>query len=75
MRDHMHEVEIEVVGVTVHRHRLVFIGVPGEVTVRHRSRPIEFHMDAVEPPVEPPGGWDEHEPEEWDWEEDTIPRD
>lgn len=74
MRDHVHEVEVIVSGVVVHRHGLVFIGTPGDVFIRHRSKPIEFHMVTGDEPVEPPGEWDDCDPEEWDWEEDTIPR-
>lgn len=73
MADHMHEVEITVNGVVVHRHGLVFIGVPGDVSVRHRSRPIEFHQINQEEPVQQPGEWDDYDPEEWDWEEDRLP--
>lgn len=75
MADHLHEVEVIVSGVVVHRHGLVFIGPPGEVTVRHRIRPLERHVGTDTQPVPEPDDWAWYDPEEWDWEEDTIPRD
>lgn len=66
LSDHLHEVEVTISGVTVLRQGLVFIGPPGEVTVRHRSRPIEFYMSDEEPPTPPPVEWEEMEPEDWD---------
>ena len=76
MRDHIHEIEVVVEGVAVHRHGLVFIGPPGGVTVRHRARPVEYHVNgdpAAMPPPTP--DWDYYDPEEWDWEEDRLPHD
>lgn len=68
LSDHVHEVEVIVTGVVVARHHLVFIGPPGEVAVRHRSKPIEFHMSEAEPPTPPPSDWEALEMDDWDWE-------
>lgn len=65
--DHVHEVEVTVNGVVVHRHGLVFIGVPGDVTVRHRSRPIEFHSEVPDGTTQRPAEWDEYDPDDWPW--------
>lgn len=75
MADHVHEVEITVSGVVVHRHRLVFVGVPGDVSVRHRSQPVEVGRIEGNELEQHLGEWDDYDPEEWDWEEDTTPRD
>lgn len=66
--DHMHEVEIRVEGVVVHVHQMMFVGVPGEVTVRHRSQPIEVCGRQEEEPLAlppSPGEWEDYDPDEW----------
>ena len=75
MADHLHEVEITINGVMVHRHGLVFVGVPGDVSVRHRSQPVGVGRIEGNELEQHPGEWDDYDPEEWGWEEDTIPRD
>lgn len=66
--DHVHEIEVVVHGAqVVHRHRLTFIGVPGDVTVLHRSQPIPVGVLWAHDEIPPqPPEWEEHEPSgEW----------
>lgn len=67
--DHVHEVQVVVHGAqVVHRHYLTFIGVPGDVTVLHRSQPVPVATWVPgEDPLPPqPSDWEEHEPSgEW----------
>lgn len=69
MRDHIHEIEVVVEGVVVHRHGLVFIGVPGEVTVRHRSQPIEIRQEEGTPDevTARRAEWTDIDPDDWPW--------
>lgn len=62
--DHIHEIEVVVHGAqVVHRHGFTFIGVPGDVEIRHRATPLVVgpHHDTDGPPP----GWEECELGEW----------
>lgn len=71
--DHIHEIEVTVHGAqVVHRHSLVFVGVPGDVGVRHRSYPVSRPVLATEGEFadavpEPLPDWAEIDTGEWDW--------
>jgi len=67
MADHVHEVEVVVHGVVVHRHGISFVGVPGDVTVRHRSRPVEVRQVMPHEQPEQFAMWTDIDPDDWPW--------